>query len=247
MNFFDLVNISERFLEIVNPSSPEKIIQLGKALGLKEGSRVLDFGSGYAEALVLWAENYGISGVGIEVREHACNRAKQKIVERNLADQIEIVCTNGANYEFAPKAYDAVTCIGASFIWGAYREAIRAMKPALREGGRIGIGEPYWLTSAVPKEYKAQNATFRSESELLEIARAEGFHLEYLIRSSHDDWDRYESGNWQGLLAWLRENPSHPQKNIVFEHFRQIQDEYLRHNREYLGWAIHVLVPMNEH
>jgi len=92
MQFFDLVDISERYMELVNPSTPEKVMTLGKFLRLGEGSRVIDFGCGYAEPLVLWAEQFGIVGTGIDVREHACERARRKVSEKGLSDRIEIVC-----------------------------------------------------------------------------------------------------------------------------------------------------------
>ena len=40
MEFFDLMSISHRYMEILNPSTPEKIIKLGKILKLKKGSQV---------------------------------------------------------------------------------------------------------------------------------------------------------------------------------------------------------------
>ena len=49
MEFFDLMSISHRYMEILNPSTPEKIVKLGKLLKLKKGNRVIDFGCGCAE------------------------------------------------------------------------------------------------------------------------------------------------------------------------------------------------------
>ena len=43
MNFFDFVDISERYMELVNPSSPDKLVKLGKFLRLGPGKRVVDF------------------------------------------------------------------------------------------------------------------------------------------------------------------------------------------------------------
>lgn len=76
MDFFDLMSISHRYMEILNPSTSEKIIQLGKLLKLKKGSRVIDFGCGTAESLTLWAEEFGITGIGIDISRDFCDRAK---------------------------------------------------------------------------------------------------------------------------------------------------------------------------
>jgi hypothetical protein len=52
-----------------------------------------------------------------------------------------------------------------------------------------------------------------------------------------------EEGIWQGLLRWLEENPSHPVRQQVLEHFRHWQDACYWRERPYLGWAMYVLKP----
>jgi SAM-dependent methyltransferase len=245
MKFLELKDISERYLELVNPTSPEKVLTVGRVLGLRPGSRVIDFGSGYGELLALWAQHFGISGLGIDVRAKACERAKAKMRERGLADRIEIVCGNAAEYAFEPHAFDVAACLGASFIWDGYRPALRKLKEAIRPDGRIVIGEPYWRTSAVPPEY-SRNETVHTEHELLGIAREEGFNFEYVLRASHDDWDHYEAENWRGLVTWIDENPGHPERPQVIEHLHHSQDEYTRYAREYFGWAIYALIPRHD-
>ncbi len=242
MNFFDLVNISERYMELVNPSTPEKVLTIGKALGLKEGSRVIEFGCGYGEVLALWAKQFGVCGTGIDIREHVCNRAKKKMSKLGLTNRIEIICANAAEHSFEKQVFDVAACVGASFIWGGYRPTIRAMKEAIHPKGKLVIGEPYWLHQQIPPEY-AKTQHFHSEHELWQIAREEAFDFEYMVRASHDDWDRYEADNWYGLIRWLEENPGHPERQEVIDHLHKTQDEYLRYIREYLGWAIYILNP----
>ena len=82
-----------------------------------------------------------------------------------------------------------------------------------------------------------------SEVELLQMAHDEGFEFEYMVRASHDDWDRYESDDWRGLLQWLGENPDHPERQQVLDHLHQSQDDYLRYGRGILGWAVYLLSP----
>jgi SAM-dependent methyltransferase len=245
MEFFDLVNISERYLDFASPVSPAKVVELGKYLGLREGSRAIDFACGYAESLVLWAEHFGIAGTGVEVREHACRRARARVAEKGLSGRIEIVCAQAADYPITEHAFDAATCIGASFAFGGYRHTIRALKRAVRATGRLAIGEPYWLRDRVPPELVAQEPGYHSEFDLLRIAREEGFDFEYVIRASQDDWDRYEAGNWHGLIRWLEDHPDHPEREVVIQHLRKIQDNYLGYGREYVGWAMYVLAPQS--
>lgn len=241
MNFLELKNISEAFMELVNPTSTEKIIKAGQVAGLKRGNKVIDFGCGFAEPLILWAERFGISGVGIDIRPYACERAKNKIMERGLSDRLEVVCEDAAHYVYPPHSFDLASCIGATFIWGTFRDAVHAMKNAILPTGRLVIGEAYWLMDDIPVEFRSQQTEVTTEVELLQGARQEGFDFEYVLHSNHDEWDRYEADNWYALLRWIEDNPEHPERQQVIDHLHESQDEYARYGRMYLGWAIYIL------
>ena len=247
MDFFKIMDIAHRYMEILNPSSSEKIIKLGKLLKLKKGDRVIDFGCGCAEPLILWAEEFGIDGIGIDLSEEFCDRARKKLAMRGLSDRIEIVCSPAADYKFEEGAFDAATCIGATFIFGGYRQTIQTLKQAAHQNGRLGIGETHWLTNQVLPEYAQKQLTTYTESELTKLTRDEGYELEYIIRASRDDWDRYMSDNWYGLIRWLEENPDHPERNQVLKHFRSDQEDYFQFQRQYMGWAMYCLVPFKSH
>ncbi|MGD6934847.1 MAG: SAM-dependent methyltransferase [Candidatus Bathyarchaeia archaeon] len=247
MDFFDLMSISHRYMEILDPTTAEKIIQLGKMLKLKKGSRVIDFGCGCAEPLTLWAEKFGITGIGVDICKDFCDRAKDKLDKKGLSGQIEIVCSPVADYVFEEGAFDAATCIGATFAFGGFQQTIQAMKRAIHQNGRLGIGETHWLTSQVHPEYAQKQTSTHTEPELAQFTRNEGFELEYVIRSSRDDWDRYVSDNWYGLIRWMQENPSHPDYEQVFKFFRADQDDYLQYQSQDMGWAMYCLAPMKSH
>jgi ubiquinone/menaquinone biosynthesis C-methylase UbiE len=244
MEFLDIMSISHRYMEILNPSTPEKIIKLGKLLKLKKGKRVIDFGCGCAEALSLWAEEFGITGIGIDISEDFCDRARQKLAFKGLSDRIEIVCCNGADYVFEEGVFDAATCIGSMFIFGGCQQTLQVLKRAVHQNGRLAIGETHWLSNLVHPEYAQKQTTTHTEKELTQFIRDEGFELEYIIHASSDDWDRYVSDNWYGLIRWLEENPNHTDYEQVFKHLRTDQDDYLQFQRQYMGWAMYCLAPI---
>lgn len=244
MHFFDLKNISEKYIELVNPISPKKVIKVGELLGLNPNSRVIEFGCGYGEILALWAEAFGISGVGIELRDFACERARKKMIAKGLADRIEIICEDGAKYKFEEGAFDVAACIGATFIWDDFQSCIKAIKPAVHSKGKLAIGETYWLKERVPPEYAKGEKTTYAESELLRMIREEEYDLEYIARATHNEWDNYVTMDWYGYLRWIEQNPNHPEREEVIRHFHMDQDKYLKYDREYMGWAIYVLTPI---
>lgn len=243
MEFFELMAIAHRYMELLNPSTPEKVLKLGKVLGMREGARVIDYGSGCGEPLALWGKEYGIGGLGVDISTDFCERAVKKLAADGLSDRIEIVCGKGADYRLQGPLYDVATCIGATFVFGGYRDTVRALKATVHSKGRLGIGDVYWATDTVPPEYAQRESSALTEVELLRVTREEGFEIEYVIRATRDEWDRYYSDNWYGLLRWLDENPSHPDRQQVFEHLRRSQDDYFRYERPHLGWAMYVLKP----
>jgi protein-L-isoaspartate O-methyltransferase len=244
MDQMNLYDISEHYMELINPFASDKIITIGKFLDLKKDERVLEFGSGFGEILVLWAESFGITGVGIDIREYAQERATKKISDRGLSDRIKVECTDGAKYQFEEESYDVAACIGASFIWGGFKETINGMKNAIHSKGKLVIGEPYLIKEPVPQEYRKKIEPIHTEIELLNIARETGFDFEYMIRANHDDWDRYEASNWYSLSKWIEKNPAHPDLQQVIDWYHEMQDEYLRYGREYCGWAVYILNPI---
>jgi len=243
MKFLDLKDISECYMELLNPTSPEKILKAGQIAGMKPGDRVIDFGCGFAEPLILWAEGLGISGVGIDFRPYACERAVKKITARGLTELLSIVCGDASAYKPTPHTFDLASCIGATFIWSDFAHAVRAMKEAVRPQGKLVIGEAHWLTDNVPDEFRLAQSEITTETELLRMAQQEGFDFEYVLHSNHDEWDRYEADNWVGLLRWIEANPDHPERQDVIDHLRQSQVEYTRYGYKYFGWAIYILSP----
>ena len=94
MDIWQLIDISEQNLALVNPIAPQKVIEAGQAAGLNQDSRVIEFGAGYGEILKIWGKAFGISGLGVEIRETACQRAKTSLAGAGVQNQISIVCAD---------------------------------------------------------------------------------------------------------------------------------------------------------
>jgi SAM-dependent methyltransferase len=241
MDFFELVEISTRHLELTTPAAQEKLWSIGHYLGLSAETRVIDFGCGYGRTLALWAKDFGISGIGVDLHAFLCQRARERMSQAGLAEKIEIVCANALEYNFEPGGFDVVVCLGATFIWGGYHQALRRLKSALRESGKIVVGEPYFTQEKSPVELVKFEGDLHTEYQLLQISREAGLEVEFVVRASRDDWDRYVSASWYGLLRWISENPTHPERQYVIDYLHKRQDMYTRYQSEYEGWAIFVL------
>ena len=67
-----------------------------------------------------------------------------------------------------------------------------------------------------------------------------GLPVVSVIASSEDDWDRYETLHWKAVEGWLAESAGDPDAAEVREWHEREKRTYLRHGRDYLGWAIFV-------
>jgi SAM-dependent methyltransferase len=242
MEIHDLVTISQGPLAIMNPTTPEKVGAAGRAAGLSSGSRVVEFGCGNGTILALWGEAFGISGLGIENRPSACEQAASAFRDAGLADRIAVRCMDAREY-LSEVPFDCAACIGSSHIWGGFESALDAIQARVHEDGVIVMGDRYWRTDRTPPDFAREWPEVLTEYEILQTVREAGFDLAAVIRASVEDWDRYESGIWGSIRAWLSDNPDHPERDGLIEYLRRIQEEYFGYGREFMGWAIYVLVP----
>jgi SAM-dependent methyltransferase len=227
--------------ELQNPTSAEKIRLLGEYLGLGPSSDVLDLASGRGGPAVLLAQTFGCRITCIEQAGKFVEVARERVAEAGLGQLIEIV--QGDAHKFGPDAssYDAVLCLGASFIWDGLPGALSALTPAARSGGFVAVGEPYWRRWPLPAGVEPEpGEDFVTLAETVDRVEAAGLEFVGLIDSSRDEWDRYESLHWLTLEEWLHEHPDEPDTAEFRELGRRTRERYLSWQRELLGWAIFV-------
>ena len=230
--------VAEHDHELQNPTSAEKIRLLGKRLRLGPESRVLDMACGKAGPAVLLAATFGCRIVGVERAPEFAADARRRVSEAGLEDRIEIVEGDAEAFAYEPGTFDAALCLGASFVWHGLSGTLAALAPAVRAGGHVVVGEPFWNVWPLPEGVDDDGFVALRET----VARFEdaGLALVTLIASSLDDWDSYESLHWRALEEWLAANPDDPDAASIRARHEHARDEYLRFERALLGWAIFV-------
>lgn len=225
--------------ELQNPTSPEKITLLGERLGLGSGSRVLDLASGRGGPALILAETFGCHITCVERAEEFVGAARDRVRNAGLERLVEILHTDGRDFRPEPNHYDAALCLGASFVWDGLPGTLAALTPAVRAGGSVVVGEPYWRTWPLPAGFDPEpGEEFVTLAETVARFETAGLSFVGLIDSSRDDWDRYESLHWLTLEEWLREHPDDPDAAEFRELGRRYRERYLRWTRDLLGWAI---------
>jgi SAM-dependent methyltransferase len=232
--------VAEAAHEIQNPTSREKVLLLGERLGLGPGSRVLDIASGRGGPALLLGEAFGCRVHGVEIEPAFRAVAVERAAAAGLSDRLSFELGDGADASFEHASYDAALCLGASFVFGSLADTVDALAPAVRPGGHVAVGEPFWRRLPLPADYEDRDEPWTTLEGTVVVFETSGLPVVSVIASSDDDWDRYETLHWQTAERWLDDNaedPDAPEVRARHEHWKR---NYLRHQRDFLGWAIFV-------
>jgi SAM-dependent methyltransferase len=232
--------VAEARHEIQNPTSEEKLLLLGQRLGLGPESSVLDIASGRGGPALLLAREFGCSVHGVEISSDFHAVAVERIAEAGLSERVTFELGDGAQARHEPASYDAALCIGASFVYGSLADTVDALAPAVRPGGHVAVGEPYWRRLPLPEDYEERDEPWTTLEGTVLVFETSGLPVVSVIASSDDDWDRYETLHWQAVEAWLADHADDPDADEIRSRHESHKRNYLRHRRDYLGWALFV-------
>jgi SAM-dependent methyltransferase len=222
--------IAERDHDIQNPTSAKKIRLLGESLRLGPESRVLDIACGKCGPALVLASSFGCRITGVERATEFVAAARERIAAAGLDELIEVVESDGRGFPLEPESWDVALCLGATFVWDDLDGTLSALVPAVRPGGHVVVGEPYWRRSP---PVGMDTMGYVSLAETAAKVERHGVSLIGLISSSTDDWDRYESLHWRALEDWLAENDDDEIRSAYDEHKRK----YLA-RRDAFGWGM---------
>lgn len=74
----------------VNQLQFNKFERICQKLRLRPGERLLDIGCGYGGLLIHAAKHYGVTGTGITISRHHCDRGNEEIKKMGLAERAQI-------------------------------------------------------------------------------------------------------------------------------------------------------------
>jgi SAM-dependent methyltransferase len=236
--------ISEANHRILNPYNEEKMMLLGELCRLQPGMRQLDLACGKAEMLCQWAKRWGIHGVGVDISQVFLAAARGRAAELGVEDQVTLIEGDAGTYLADAKSFDIVSCIGATWIGGGLVGTLQLMRPAMKEGGVLLVGEPYWIDPPPAEAYEAYGFgpdEFTSLVGTLDRFESVGLELVEMVLANRDSWDRYDAAQWWTFHEWMRANPEHPELAAFRETNARWRRTYLAYGRRYFGWGVFVL------
>ena len=225
--------VSERYHEIQNPISGDKIRLLGERIGLSPGHRVLDIACGRGGPAIVLASEFGCQIVGVEKANVFAEAARERIAAAGLEELVEIREQDAAEFRIDPQAWDAALCLGASWIWGGLEGTVGALAAGVRAGGHVAVGEVY-----LRAEVDSLEGEFASLAETVRRFERAGPPVTTLITAAEQDWDAYESLHWASVEEWLDENADDPEAADIRAEHETWKWRYLEQERRVQGWAI---------
>jgi hypothetical protein len=228
---------------VCNPTSPERLSELLGLLDLPRGAVAWEAASGKGELLVSLAERYGMSGTGVDASPYEVRVARERAAARVPEAGLSFIEGDAADHPPEPGSVDLAACVGASWIWGGHRGTLQALRLAVRAGGLILVGEPYWKREPEPAYLAAIEVAagdFASLQGNAAIAAEEGLTLLYVQPSSEAEWDRYEFLQLRAAERFALAHPDDPDVADLLARARAGTDAYLRWGRETLGWALYL-------
>lgn len=237
--------IAEASHRILNPLVEPQLRLLGEIARVGPGSRVLDLACGKGELLCRWAEWFGSSGVGVDLSAVFSAAARERAAELGVAKRVEIITGDASGYRAEASSFDVACCIGATWIGGGLAGTVALLRPALRGGGLLLVGEPYWTETPPAAFLEADNgwAEFTSLEGTFDRLDRAGVELVEMVLASPDSWDRYTAAHWMAISDWLAANPDDPDHAAMVEFLDRDRQLYLRWGRRYMGWGVFVTRP----
>lgn len=233
---------------VMNPVDETKLEHLYDLLELKRNARVIDIGCGKGEMLIRLVEKYAIKGLGIDKSPYCVREAEKRKRQRVPQAVLKFLEMDGVNYKpESGESSDLAMCIGATWIYGGYRNTVRALSGMTSSSGFVMVGEPFWRTNP-PQEYLQSQGlsadSFDTHHGNVTTGESEGLRPVYTLVSSDEDWDRSEGLHWYTAAEFALTNPRDPDLEELLARDLKERESYLRWGRDVLGWAIYLFRKM---
>jgi cyclopropane fatty-acyl-phospholipid synthase-like methyltransferase len=244
MDRWKYFDITHKMHLVCNPMEKEKFYRLCGLLPLGRGSRVLDIACGKGEFLVRLAELHGVSGVGVDLSPYCIRDCERKKQERVPEADLVFIERDGADYTpEEDEKYHLASCIGASWVYGGYRETLQALQEMTTPGGWVVVGEPFWRKEPSENYLESQNMKkedYGSHAGNVRMGEELGHRCVYTLVSDEDDWDHYETLQWLAAEEYVTETPDDPDNEELLSKVLRNKNAYLEEGRSTQGWAVYV-------
>jgi len=140
LSYYDFMGyMNVPFFNIGGIGSIDRLAELCK---ISKNSNVLEVGCGTGGNSCYLAKKYGCNIIGIDIAEHMIRKARRRVKQLDLTNQVTFQIGDAYCLEFPPNFFDVVLTVFVSQFLDkqlAFPEFYRVLKPS----GRLGINEIY--------------------------------------------------------------------------------------------------------
>ncbi len=249
MDTWKFYDVTHRDHVVCNPTSVARLDELVALLDLPPRPRILDLGAGRGEFLCRVAERYGgaqgtgVQAVAVDASPYVVAQFRAAARARVPRAAIQVLEQDGAAYHADPASFDLASCLGASFIFGGLGGTLDALAAAVRPGGLVLVGEPFWRHEP-EAAYLAWSGMSRdlcgTHAGNVSAGEARGLVPLLAFVSTDEEWDRYETLQWRAAARHAAAHPDDPDVPELLERVARGRHEYLTWGRDTLGWALYL-------
>jgi ubiquinone/menaquinone biosynthesis C-methylase UbiE len=190
--------------------NPTRIEHIFKALAVKPGAVIADVGAGGGMYTSKLAKAVGPTGrvIAVDISPRAIELLRAR-VQREALTNVDIVESAVDDPRLAPASVDAVLVVYAYHEMTEHAAMLRAMRAALKPGGRLVIVEPISPRRRdVPRDEQTRAHQLAPDVAIDEI-RAAGFRLLHFVdplpghheHDGHSEWMLAAAPKEQGVAA----------------------------------------------
>jgi len=222
-------------MTVLNPILPETVRRLGRILDLRPGQRVLDLACGKAGVSLPLVRTYKVNLTGVDLMPDFIREAWSRAEYSGIYENCRFRLDDAARFAAETKEqWDAVLVVGAmTIIWDSLAAGLAGVKPLVRPGGCLVIGQPYLLDQDMVDPEGQDSGT----KEEITTALSQAGEVLEILDDGRPGWEAL----WklqQKDLARLKKQDSDNQSLMTF--MDQWTDRW-RWEMENLGFALWVI------
>lgn len=224
---------------IASPLDDDSVARLLERALPRGNESLLDLGCGSGTWLVrALSTRPGVTAVGVDIDAVAIDRAQQSALRQGFANRVGLHVMKAADFR-TPEPFDVVLSVGATHAFGGLLQTLHAVRPLLRPGGQVLVGDGFWESEPTDQVIRAgfDPDEFDSLSMTAQRVADAGWLPCYAHVSTAAEWDDYE-WSWIGTLTqWALDHPDHPDSRAAREAAEEHRRAWLDGYRGILGFV----------
>lgn len=183
-----------------------------RALGIGQGSTVLDVGCGPAELLRRVCEETGASGIGVDTSPFAIEEARRRIATSPARERVALHLADATTWR-PDGSHNLVICIGPGWDSGGWTALAIWASGHASAGGHLLLGEAAWRSDPPADALATLGIVADAYILATDVDQAvvvAGAEVEWSHWASRGEWAAYAEAYRTSMRQFVRDHPDDP-------------------------------------